>query len=272
MRPWILALSLAGLLLSASCATVASATRPAAQAFGNLLLSPEEELQLGNELAAQVRQEERVLKDPQVQSYVERLGQRIVAQTGEHKPPYPVQFTVIEAPDAVNAFALPGGHIFVYSGLIRAADSEAELASVLAHEVAHLTSGHPSDRLAAMVGTSTLQQLVFGRDPSLIAQVGSAIAAQGYLAAYSREQEREADSRGLQYLASAGYDPGAMARFFEELARLGDSNPNFVSAFLASHPAPGQRAETVAGLIQSHHYPRGRQSILGGFQRIQARV
>lgn len=272
MRPWILASALACLLLSASCATVASATRPATEALGNLLLSPEQELQLGNDLAAQVRQEEQVLNDPQVQAYVERLGQRIVAQTGEQEPPYPVQFTVIEAPDTVNAFALPGGHIFVYSGLIRAADSEAELASVLAHEVAHLTSGHPSDRLAAMVGTSTLQQLVLGRNANLIAQVGSAIAAQGYMAAYSREQEREADSRGLQYLSSAGYDAAAMARFFEELARMGDSNPNFVSAFLASHPAPGQRAETVADLIQARRYPPGRQAILGGFQRIQARI
>lgn len=272
MRPWILLSALAGLLLSTSCATVASATRPVTEAFGSLLLSPEEELRLGNELAAQVRQEERVLNDRQVQAYVERLGQRIVAQSEASRLPYPVQFTVIDAPDAVNAFALPGGHIFVYSGLIRAADSEAELAAVLAHEVAHLTSGHPSDRLAAMVGTSTLQQLALGREPGLIAQVGSAIAAQGYMAAYSREQEREADSRGLQYLASSGYDPAAMARFFEELASMGERNPNFVAAFLASHPAPGQRAETVADLIQARQYPRGRQSILGGFQRIQGRV
>ncbi|HSP76920.1 MAG TPA: M48 family metalloprotease, partial [Myxococcaceae bacterium] len=182
------------------------------------------------------------------------------------------RFTVLDNPDNVNAFALPGGHIFIYSGLIRAADSEAELASVLAHEVAHVTAGHPSDLLAAQVGLGTLQQLALGRNPGMLAQLGSAIASQGYLSAYTRDQEQEADKRGLQFLSQAGYEPSAMARFFQELANMRNTQPGLVSAFFSTHPAPGQRAERVASLIQSRGYGPGRQAILGGFEQIQARI
>lgn len=267
----IRATALVGLLLGSGCATVASTTRPATQAVGEFVLGPEETKQLGDQLAAEVRQQEKVLDDPTVQRYVDILGQRLVAQAPKEERPYPFQFTVIDAPDTVNAFALPGGHIFVYSGLIRAADSEAELASVLAHEVAHVTSGHARQQLVSQVGLSTLQQLLFGSDPSLLAQVGSAIAAQGYLAAYTRGMEREADKRGLQFLDTAGYDPAAMARFFEELGKLQGSNPNFVSAFFATHPEPGNRASEVRSLIQSRGYGGGQQAIVGNdFQRIQA--
>ncbi|KFA89888.1 M48 family metallopeptidase [Archangium violaceum] len=266
-------LSVLGLLLGTGCGTVASVTRPATRAVGEFVLGPEEARQLGDQLSAEVRRQEKVLEDPLVQSYVDRLGQRLVAQAPREERPYPFQFTVIDAPETVNAFALPGGHIFVYSGLLRAADSEAELASVLAHEVAHVTSGHARQQLASQVGLSTLQQLLFGNDPGLLAQVGSAIAAQGYLAAYTRGMEREADKRGLQFLDSAGYDPAAMARFFEKLARMQGSSPNFVSAFFATHPEPQARASEVRSLIQSRGYGGGQQTLLGNeLQRIQARV
>jgi predicted Zn-dependent protease len=239
-------------LLSTGCATVASVTEPATRAVGELLLSPEDERRLGNQLAAQVRQKENVLDDPGVQRYVDQLGQRLVAQAPRAERRFDFQFTVLEGPDHVNAFALPGGHIFVYSGLIQAAHSEAELASVLAHEVAHVTAGHPADLLAAQVGLSTLQELALGRNPALLVQLGSAIASQGYLAAYSRDQEQEADKRGLQFLAQAGYEPSAMARFFQELA------------------AP--RADRLAPLSLARGSGPGRQAIIGGFARIQERI
>lgn len=272
-RHLVCATALLGLLLGSGCSTVASATRPATRAVGEFVLGPEEAKQLGDQLAAEVRQQEKVLNDPTVQGYVDRLGQRLVAQAPKEERPYPFQFTVIDAPDTVNAFALPGGHIFVYSGLIRAADSEAELASVLAHEVAHVTSGHARQQLVSQVGLSTLQQLLFGNNPGLLAQVGSAIAAQGYLAAYTRDMEREADKRGLQFLDTAGYDPAAMARFFEELAKMQGTNPNFVSAFFATHPEPGDRARRVSSLIESRGYGGGQAAIVSNdFQSIQARV
>lgn len=261
------------LLLGPGCSTVASATRPATRAVGELVLSPQDEKKLGDQLANEVRQKEKVLDDVQVQAYVNALGQSLVAQAPKKERPFPFDFTVIDAPDTVNAFALPGGHIFVYSGLLRAADNEAELASVLGHEIAHVTSGHARQQLASMVGLDTLQQLLLGKDPGLPAQVGSAIVAQGYLAAYTRGMENEADKRGLQYLDSAGYDPAAMARFFDKLAKLEGSRPNVVSAFFATHPDPGARARTVSSLIQSRGYGGGQEAIVStDFQNIRARV
>ncbi|WP_146209821.1 M48 family metallopeptidase [Vitiosangium sp. GDMCC 1.1324] len=272
-RHWILGTALLGLLLGSGCGTVASTTRPATQAFGELILSPEDEKKLGDQLAAEVKQKEKVLNDPQVQSYVNTVGQRLVAQSPKKERPFPFDFTVIDAPDTVNAFALPGGHIFVYSGLIRAAGNEDELAAVLGHETAHVTSGHPRQQLASQVGLSTLSQLVLGKNPNLIAQLASAITAQGYLAANSREMENEADKRGLQYLDEAGYDPAAMPRFFGTLAKLEHSQPNIVSSFLATHPATPERVKTVNALIQSRGYGGGQEAIVShDFQSIQARV
>ncbi|HYO53871.1 M48 family metallopeptidase [Archangium sp.] len=272
-RYLIPATTLLGLVLGPGCGTVASATRPATRAVGEFVLGPEDEKKLGDQLAAEVKQKEKVLNDPQVQSYVNDLGQRLVDQTPKKERPFPFQFTVIEAPDDVNAFALPGGHIFVYSGLIRAADNEAELASVLGHEIAHVTSGHARQQLASLVGLGTLQQLLLGNNPNLVAQVGSAIVAQGYLAAYTRGMESEADKRGLQYLDTAGYDPAAMARFFDKLGNMEGSRPNFVSTFFATHPNPGDRAREVSSLIQSRGYGGGQEAIVSNdFQSIQARV
>jgi beta-barrel assembly-enhancing protease len=273
MRPLVLASALLALLLGSGCAALASATRPATRAIGELVLSPQDEMRLGNQLAAQVRQQEKVLEDPQVQSYVNTLGQRLVAQVPRKERPFDFHFTVIDAPDNVNAFALPGGHIFVYSGLIRAASNEAELASVLGHEVAHVTSGHARQQLASQVGLGTLQQLLLGNDPHALAQLGSAVVAQGYLAAYTRGMESEADKRGLLYLDHAGYDPAAMARFFNKLDNLEKSKPNFVSSFFATHPNPGARAREVSSLIESRGYGGGQEAIVSSdFQNIQARV
>ncbi|WNG33331.1 M48 family metalloprotease [Archangium violaceum] len=274
MRQYLIpATALLGLLLGSGCGTVASATRPATRAIGEFVLGPEDEKKLGDQLAAEVKQQEKVLGDAQVQSYVNTLGQRLVAQAPKEERPFNFQFTVIDAPDTVNAFALPGGHIFVYSGLIRAASDEAELASVLGHEIAHVTSGHARQQLASQVGLGTLQQLLLGSDPNLLAQVGSTIVAQGYLAAYTRGMESEADKRGLQYLDGAGYDPAAMARFFSKLEKMQGSSPNFVASFFATHPDPGARAKEVNSLIQSRGYGGGQQAIVSkDFQDIQTRV
>ncbi len=246
-------------LLAAACGTVASATRPVAEPVGNLLLSAEEEEKLGDQLAAEV------------QSYVDRIGPRL-AQASGRELPFRTTFTVLDKPDEVNAFALPGGHIFVYSGLIRAADSEAQLASVLGHELAHVTAGHVRDQLAAQVGTQTLSQLALGQQPGVIEQLASQIVSAGYLAAYSRDAEREADSRGLNYLAAAGYEPSAMVGFFQELARMAGDSPGVVSQLLASHPQAGDRADRVRQLIQERGLGGGRGAVVGGFESIQAQV
>ncbi len=263
---------LVAVALLAGCSAVASATRGPTTALGHLLLSPEQEEEIGAQLAAQVRQQEKILDDPEVQRYVSEVGARIVSAVPKEKKRFPFDFTVIDAPGTVNAFALPGGHLFVYSGLIEAASTEAELAAVLGHEVAHVTLGHAGNQLAAQVGTETIAGLALGNDPGLIAQLAAGIAAQGYIAAYSRMDESQADAEGLTYLAAAGYDPQAMVAFFRKLQKLSGSDPGAVATFFSSHPSPGDRVRTLEGLIRERGYTGGKESIVGGFDAIRARL
>lgn len=260
------------LLVCLGCATVAKVTQAPAAAVGRLLLPKGEEKRLGDQLAAQVEQQEKILDDPEVQGWTSRVGERIVAAVPEADRHFPFQIKVIDDPQTVNAFALPGGHLFVYSGLIAVADDEAEVASVLAHEVAHVTLDHPSQQLAAQVGVETLRNIALGYQPGILSELATGIAAQGYLAAYSRQDEAAADRYGLSYLANAGYDPDAFATFFEKLEKLQGSRPNAVEQFFASHPSTGDRIASIRSQIQQNGYDGGKTSIVGGFDAVRARV
>lgn len=255
-----------------ACTTVARVTQAPVAAVGRLLLTQEQEEQLGAELAAEVRQREKILDDPEVQAWIAQVQDRIVAAVPEEDRNFEFETLVIDAPDTINAFALPGGHLFVYSGLIAAADSEAEVAAVMGHEVAHVTLDHPAQQLAARLGVETLRAIALGQTPGAIAQLGSGIAAQGYIAAHSREDEAEADRFGLSYLAGAGYDPQAMVSFFQKLERLEGESPNVVSQFFASHPSSADRVQQQEELIRSRRLRGGKTSIVGGFDEIQARL
>lgn len=265
--------ALACLLIATSLAGCAGVQRTAdkgAEALGEALLPTSEEVKLGNQLAAQVNREEKILQNQEVQNYVQQVGARIVAAAGkDRRAGITYTFTVIDEPGQVNAFALPGGHIYVYSGLLKAADSEAELASVLGHEVGHVTERHAARSLGAQYGLQTLMSLALGENPGLVQQIAAGIAAQGYLSRHSRDAEREADDRGLLYLRKAGYDPNAMPAFFRKLERLSGGNPNAIEQFFASHPAPGERAKTLSGQIAKTG-GGGKTQIVGDFARIKA--
>jgi len=259
-------------LLLAGCATVAQATRAPVAAVGRLLLSEDEEKRLGDELAAEVRQRERMVDDAAVQEWIAKVQDRIAAAVPEEDRKFPFQTQVVDDPETVNAFALPGGHLFVYSGLILQAENEAEVAAVLAHEVAHVALDHPAQQLAARIGVDTLRAIALGERPGAIAQLASGIAAQGYVAAHSREQEEEADRYGLFYLAGAGYDPNAMVSFFRKLDRLQGSEPDLVSRFFASHPSTPERIQLLEGTIREQRLRGKATAQVGGFEQIQARL
>jgi predicted Zn-dependent protease len=208
--------------------------------------------------------------DGAVSGYVTRLGRRLAAQS--EQPDAPWTFTVLDSP-VVNAFAIPGGYVYVTRGLLALADDEAELAGVIGHEIGHVTADHSAERrtqasaaqlgvLAAVIGAAALG--VEGAALDAIGQAGSALG-QGAVASYSRGQELEADRLGVRYLARAGYDPTAQADFLESLAaqsalqaRIAGAryDPNRVD-FFATHPATASRVREAAQAAIAEGAPAG---------------
>ncbi len=233
------------------------------------LISIEEEWQLGNQVAQDVARQVRLSNDPTLNSYVRGMGQRIVAQTPAPFNQLPWQFHVVDDP-AINAFAIPGGHVYVHTGLIANADNAAELASVMAHEISHITARHSTEQITRQYGLSVLAGLVLGQDPGAIAQIAAQIVAGGALARFSREAEREADELGIRAMAAAGYNPIGMATMFEELLEHRRGQPGRVEQFFSTHPLTDERAREA----RSRAERLGNRGTLDepGFQEAKRRV
>ncbi len=196
--------------------------------------------------------------NPRLAAYVRGIGERLVAET--EQPGQPWTFTVLDSP-VVNAFALPGGYVYVSRGLVALAGDEAQLAGVIGHEIGHVTARHSAQRQSqaavaqAGVIAAVLGAALLGADGALLDAVGQGVSAvaQGGVASFSRAQEIEADRLGVRYLARAGYDPLAQADFLTAMsaqselsARLagGTHDPNRVD-FFATHPADGERVRVA---------------------------
>jgi predicted Zn-dependent protease len=209
------------------------------------MFSKEQDVQLGREAAAQVAQQLPIVRDQEIVRYVQEIGRKLSSQPKAEN--YPYSFQVVND-TAINAFALPGGPTFVNTGLIRAAENEAQIAGVMAHEIAHVALRHGTNQaskanllqLPAMIAGS-----IAGGGGSLLgqlAQMGIGLGANSVLMKFSRSAEREADLLGTQLMAGAGYDPLQLARFFEKLeAQGGRGGPEFLS----SHPNPGNRRQAI---------------------------
>lgn len=218
------------------------------------MFSKDQDIQLGRELARQVPQQYPVVQNSFLQQYADRVGGRLAQQPGADA--YPYEFTVLND-ESINAFALPGGPVFINKGLIEAADNEAQMAGVLAHEIAHVALRHGTSQaskanliqLPAALASGAIDGGVVGQ----LAQLGVGLGAQSILLKYSRDAEREADALGARIMAGAGYNPIEMANFFEKLEAQGGSR---APAFLSSHPDPGNRRGLVQAEIQ--YIPRGR--------------
>jgi predicted Zn-dependent protease len=208
------------------------------------LISIEEEWQLGQQLSQDVARQVRLSNDPTLNQYVSAMGRRIVAQTPAPFNQLPWQFHVVEDP-AINAFAIPGGHVYVHTGLIANADNAAELAGVMAHEISHVTARHSTEQITRQYGLSVLAGLVLGQDPNLLAQLATQIVAGGALARFSRGAEEEADELGIQAMAQAGYNPIGMATMFEELLEHRRGQPGRVEQFFSTHPLTEDRARVA---------------------------
>ena len=214
------------------------------------VFSKDQDVQLGRQAAEQVAQQVEIVKNGTLQRYVDEVGATLAKQPGAAG--YPYEFTLINDP-AINAFALPGGPIFIHSGLIAAAENEAQLAGVLAHEIAHVALRHatnqaskanllqlPAALAAAMIGQGSVG--------AQVGQVGLGFGLNALMLRYSRAAEEEADALGARIMAAAGYNPIEMARFFEKLE--GEGGPR-APQFLSSHPNPGNRVQDVQAEIQA---------------------
>ncbi len=232
------------------------------------LFSKEQDIQLGREAAAEIEKQVVVVRDAQLNDYVRRIGERLAA--APEAGGFPYSFKVV-ADKSINAFALPGGPTYVHTGLIAAAENEAQLAGVMAHEISHVALRHgtnqaskanliqlPAVLAGAMVGSGSML--------GTLAQLGIGLGANSVLLKFSRSAERDADLLGARIMSRAGYNPIEMARFFEKLEAEGGSRG---PEFFASHPNPGNRVKAVEEeirMLSAREYTAGNT---GDFARIR---
>ena len=210
--------------------------------------SIEKEIGLGKGLAQQIEQQAKIVNDPVIAEYVNRLGQNLV-RNSDAKVPFTIK--VIDT-EEVNAFALPGGFFFVNSGLILKADSEAELAGVMAHEIAHVAARHGTRQATRgqIAQLSTIPLIFMGGWTGYgIRQAASIAIPVGFLS-FSRGFESEADLLGLQYLYKSGYDPGAFVDFFEKIQSAEKKKPGTMAKIFSTHPLTDDRIGTAQKNIQ----------------------
>jgi Zn-dependent protease with chaperone function len=243
-------------------------------------ISMAQEIQLGKEAAAEIERQMEVVQNAQIEAWLNRIGAQL-AKTPQANA-YPYYFRLVNE-NSINAFALPGGPMFVHTGLIKAADNEGQVAGVLAHEMSHVALRHG----VSQMGRSQTWQSLLGLAGAAAGMAGGAkgsvlgaavntggsLGVGALLSKYSRSAERDADLNGARMLATAGYNPLEMARFFEKLeAEMGSAaRPKGLEAWFASHPAPGRRVEVVSEDIR--FYPAKEYSAdTGQFSKIKQLV
>jgi predicted Zn-dependent protease len=218
---------------------------------GNILplMSLQKEIELGQQLAAQVERQVKIVRDPVINEYVNRIEQNIV-RNSDAKVPFSTK--IIES-DEINAFALPGGFVFVNTGLLLAADQEAELAGVLAHETAHVAARHGAKSASkeTAVNLASIPLIFLGGMAGMGAREAAGLAIPIGFLKFTRSQEAEADYLGTQYMYKMGYDPSAILSFFEKLQAKEKIKPGSMSTLFTDHPPTGDRIASIKQEIET---------------------
>ena len=238
----------------------------------------EEEEQLGDAYAGEIAQQVSLIDDPAAEAALAALASQIVAQADSTGRRY--DFHLVDSDDA-NAFAIPGGHVYVNRGLIARADELSELMGVLGHEIAHVTERHGLEQAEKAQRTNLLVSLFYlitGRDPGMLDQILIQGGGAAVFAKYGRDAEREADARAVGWLVAAGYHPEGMATFFEELLREQQHSPGAVEQWFSTHPTSEERIDNTRALIaglgdleqsglvrDTPEYQRFRERVAGGW-------
>jgi len=242
-------------------------------------ISEEEEMKLAEQVHSQVIKEYRLIQNQPVNAYITNLGNKLARRS--ERPNLRWSFYVVDD-KSVNAFATLGGRVYIHTGLIATTTSEAQLASVMGHEIGHIVGRHGLENVkrAQKIGigaaaASIIGAIIGGRVGSVVDLAGNLIAG-GYLMKHSRDAEREADFLGLYNLEQASYNTREMISMFEILSRLSQSQPNSIGSIMASHPAPVERARNTQreieehlgssrdGITTSNDYARIRAGLVGG--------
>ncbi|MEN9353354.1 MAG: hypothetical protein RL318_679 [Fibrobacterota bacterium] len=231
-------------LLSLTVMSMSLSQCSCSDVMGSMFVSEADEVRLGAQFDADLRanpSEYPLYTDPAMTSYVQGIFDDIVAQIPkDEKPGYSFQkVQLIDQPEVVNAFAVPGGYIYVYTGILKAMENESELAAVIGHEVTHVTHHHYRDQLAKQYGVQTLVTMLGGDSSSVSAVAQSLLALK-----FSRDDEFDADKGGTKLAGAAGWNPLGVATFF---SRMGSSTIDWLS----THPASSERVTEVNKLVES---------------------
>lgn len=211
------------------------------------IISTEDEIAMGTQFAKEIEKGEiKLWPDPEVQAYIDSLGQVLARHSDRNDIPYVIK--VVDT-DEVNAFAIPGGYLYVNRGLISTAENESELAGVMGHEIGHIVGRHSAKQITRQYGLSVISQVILGSDPSTVAQMTAGIVGNGTLLKYGRDAELEADSYGIEETYRAGIDPNGMATFFEKLLGLHDSEPSGLERLFSTHPPTTERIAAARSQI-----------------------
>ncbi len=263
------------LILAATLATIPLSSQVMAQTKvtpGFNLFSADQDVEIGRQSAAEVERQLPILNDSRVQRYVSAVGKRLAAEAPG--PKFPYQFKVVDVSD-VNAFALPGGFMYINRGLVAAAHDEAELAGVMGHEMAHVALRHGTNQASkaylAQAGLGVLGGVLANSGTSQIIGAIGGFGLNSLFLKFSRTDEEQADIVGAQIMARAGYDPMAMARMFQTLRQEAGHDPSKLEQFFSDHPAPKDREARIqkeANLIGGVNQRRP----VGDYASIQAEI
>lgn len=233
------------------------------------LFSPQQDVEMGRDVSKEAEQQLPILHDRQASAYIDALGKQLAARAPGER--YPYQFKIVNE-KTINAFALPGGFVYINRGVLEAADNEAQLAGVIAHEIGHVALRHGTNQVSkAYVAQAPLAILggVLGSNSvgSVLAQLGVGFATNSILLKYSRDAERQADLMGTQILYDSGYNPNAIVEFFEKIQK---ESKGRASEFFNSHPNPENRISNVQNEIQRlGGAPSRLRSDSGDFQEVK---
>jgi len=207
-------------------------------------VSLDEEWQLGYQMAAQVARQVHIVNDPLALAYLRDAGERLHVQTPVAVANRPFEFEIVDDP-SVNAFSIPGGHVYVTTGLIATAGKANELAAVLAHEISHIVARRAVKEIEKQQPISVIDAILLGHDPSGLQTLVTQALPGGTLARFTRTEEKEADDKGLDLMVRANFDPHGMLDFFQRLIALQKDGSSAASRYLADHPGTQDRIDDI---------------------------